>query len=215
MYQAFNKVDQVPPSEDSKKGFIWVLANSALVEGVKSTTRYRKQNLHKRSCKTEHPAPQRQISGAKGGKAAKKSAMLAGKMPGPKTKRSSRAGRTLSSYAKDTTTDPSRFSAFEEYRQHLRELEQDNKERMGTLRSAYLPDATHSYLHTPSATPISSIPEPRMFQLSDVVGCADLGLAPLFYDDPIDAKEDGISSHQMLGSSADAYIDYNFSEITT
>jgi len=208
-------VDQIPPLEDSKKGFIWVLANSALEEGVKSTTRYRKHNLHKKSCKTEHPAPQRQISGAKGGKAAKKSAMLAGKMPTPKSKRSSRAGRTLSSYAKDTTTNPSRFSAFEEYKQHLRELEQENKERMRTLRSPYLPDVTPSYLHAPSATPISSIPQPRMFQLSDVVGCADLGLAPLFYDDPTDVQEDGISSNQLLGSSADIYIDYNLGEIAT
>lgn len=54
-----------------------------------------------------------------------------------------------------------------------------------------------------------------MFQLSDVVGCADLGLAPLFYDDPTDVQEDGISSNQLLGSSADIYIDYNLGEIAT
>lgn len=41
-------------------------------DGVKSTTRYRKHHFNKSVCKPESPAPQRQLSGAKGGKAARK-----------------------------------------------------------------------------------------------------------------------------------------------
>lgn len=74
--QAFKKVDQLPPSDESKKGFIWVLEPSAVNEGVKSTTRYRKSAPNKKIGKSENPAPQRQRSGAKGGKAARKAAKL-------------------------------------------------------------------------------------------------------------------------------------------
>lgn len=43
---------------------------------MQSTTRYRKQGTNKKAAKSEHPAPQRQRSGAKGGRAAKKTAKL-------------------------------------------------------------------------------------------------------------------------------------------
>ncbi len=69
-------MDQLPPSDEAKKGFIWVLEPSAVNEGVKSTTRYRKSPPNKKIGKSENPAPQRQRSGAKGGKAARKAAKL-------------------------------------------------------------------------------------------------------------------------------------------
>lgn len=53
-----------------------MLEESALVEGVKSTTRYRKHNPSRKGGKGETPAPLRQRSGAKGGKAARKSAKM-------------------------------------------------------------------------------------------------------------------------------------------
>ncbi|KAL9006852.1 MAG: hypothetical protein Q9188_000383 [Gyalolechia gomerana] len=74
--QAFRKVDQDPSADEAKKGFIWVLEPSALIEGVKSTTRYRKPGSNKKNGKGRHPAPERQRSGAKGGKAARKAAKL-------------------------------------------------------------------------------------------------------------------------------------------
>lgn len=67
-------MEKSSPTDETKKGYIWVLEESALVEGVKSTTRYRKHNPYKKGGKGETPAPQRQRSGAKGGKAARKSA---------------------------------------------------------------------------------------------------------------------------------------------
>ncbi|KAL8952799.1 MAG: hypothetical protein Q9222_001303 [Ikaeria aurantiellina] len=72
MNGGFKKVDQDLSAEEAKRGFIWVLEPSALAEGVKSTTRYRKHGSNKKVHKSGHPAPERQRSGAKGGKATKK-----------------------------------------------------------------------------------------------------------------------------------------------
>ncbi|KAL8722216.1 MAG: hypothetical protein Q9225_001261 [Loekoesia sp. 1 TL-2023] len=76
MNGAFKKVDQDPSTDEAKKGFIWVLEPSALVDGVKSTTRYRKPGSNKKTGRGRHPAPERQRSGAKGGKAARKAAKI-------------------------------------------------------------------------------------------------------------------------------------------
>jgi hypothetical protein len=73
--QAFEKVDH-PSNEDSRKGFMWRLTSDALREGVKSTTRYRSKQPNKRGTRTQHPQPQRQASGAKGGQAARRSANM-------------------------------------------------------------------------------------------------------------------------------------------
>ncbi|KAH7120832.1 forkhead domain-containing protein [Dendryphion nanum] len=74
MNGAFEKVDH--PSEDSKKGFLWRLTQDAIRDGVKSTTRYRSKHPNKRGHRSQHPLPQRQASGAKGGQAAKRSAKM-------------------------------------------------------------------------------------------------------------------------------------------
>ncbi|KAL8731837.1 MAG: hypothetical protein Q9166_003121 [cf. Caloplaca sp. 2 TL-2023] len=81
MNGGFKKVDQDLPTDDAKRGFIWVLEPSALADGVKSTTRYRKFGSNKKVAKPGHAAPERQRSGAKGGKAARNAA---------KTRRSTR-----------------------------------------------------------------------------------------------------------------------------
>lgn len=69
-------MEQISAIDETKKGYIWVLEESALTEGVKSTTRYRKHNPNKKVGKGETPTPQRQRSGAKGGKAARKSTKM-------------------------------------------------------------------------------------------------------------------------------------------
>ncbi|KAF2812889.1 uncharacterized protein BDZ99DRAFT_381656 [Mytilinidion resinicola] len=80
MNGAFEKVDQpvgdAITREEAKKGFMWRLTDSAIREGVKSTTRYRSKLPNKRGCRSQNPAPQRQASGAKGGQAARKAARL-------------------------------------------------------------------------------------------------------------------------------------------
>ncbi|KAL2868022.1 uncharacterized protein BJX67DRAFT_380576 [Aspergillus lucknowensis] len=49
----------------------WRLTDEAVQNGIQSTTRYRKQANYKKSATSDPPAPQRQRSGAKGGKATK------------------------------------------------------------------------------------------------------------------------------------------------
>ena len=187
-------MDQIPPSEDSKKGFIWVLADFALEEGVKSTTRYRKHNL-KKPPKTEHPAPQRQASGARGGKAARKSASnKLNVADGPK--RVSRIGRAPSSYSKSVSTaDVSPYPALGRYNGAVYHP-----------RPAYETDAIPNYMHTPSTTP-RSVPEPRLFQYSDIVSCTDLSDIPLFCDDSVDFHEITTAFSQSFGSPSDGFLD--------
>ncbi|KAL4808926.1 hypothetical protein BDV18DRAFT_91983 [Aspergillus unguis] len=60
----------------------WRLTDEAVVNGVQSTTRYRKQGSYKKPVPTEPPAPQRQRSGAKGGKATKITAKFRSSGPG-------------------------------------------------------------------------------------------------------------------------------------
>ena len=55
---------------------MWKLTDRAILEGVKSTTRYRSKQPNKRGHRMGQPQPQRQASGAKGGHASKRSARL-------------------------------------------------------------------------------------------------------------------------------------------
>jgi hypothetical protein len=55
---------------------MWRLTDEAVREGVKSTTRYRSKQPNKRGNRSQHPLPQRQASGAKGGQAARRSAKI-------------------------------------------------------------------------------------------------------------------------------------------
>ncbi|EAS33546.2 uncharacterized protein CIMG_04570 [Coccidioides immitis RS] len=76
MNAAFEAVREIssPGGSPKKSGNVWVLTERAIKHGVQSTTRYRKPGIHKKTTKSEQPAPQRQRSGAKGGRAAKKAA---------------------------------------------------------------------------------------------------------------------------------------------
>ncbi|KAF2237246.1 hypothetical protein EV356DRAFT_574403 [Viridothelium virens] len=73
MNAAFVKVNQ-PQGEEQKKGCSWKLADFAVKEGVKSTTRYRTKAPSKRSARTRDPDQKRMEAGAKGGQASKKAA---------------------------------------------------------------------------------------------------------------------------------------------
>ena len=190
--KAFIKVEQTPPSDDSKKGFIWVLAESALQEGVKSTTRYRKQNSNKKSLKTAHPARQRQLSGAKGGKAAKKSAATAKKMSRPR--RTARTDRPSPSLYEGQPDSPSHSQLTGDYE--------------GFQHSPYHGPYYH---YTRSSTPLSTISAPRAaFDYGDIMGCTPDSEGPLFYDEPL-IDSDGT----MLPGHPFTNIDETFSASTT
>ncbi|KAL8797033.1 MAG: hypothetical protein Q9195_000804 [Heterodermia aff. obscurata] len=198
MNGAFNKVEQTPPTDDCKKGFIWVLADSALQEGVKSTTRYRKQNSNKKGLKTDHPAPQRQLSGAKGGKAAKKSAANANKVAASKLKRTMRSGKVPSSVLGDSR-GASQLPTIEEFSgtgpQH--EL-------------PYRPDNSPYYHHTPALSPLPSSSEPRAFAYGQIVGCAPDMEGPLFYEEPMDSPDGPMLSNQSFAEMGDHLLGYDF-----
>ena len=191
-------MEQIPPTDDCKKGFIWVLADSALQDGVKSTTRYRKQNSNKKGLKTDHPAPQRQLSGAKGGKAAKKSAANASKVAASKLRRTVRSGKLPSSVLGDVR-GASQLSAIEEFSAPCQQHE-----------IPYQPDHSPYYHHTPTLSPLPSSSEPRAFAYGQIVGCAPDMEGPLFYDEPMDSADGPMLSNHSFADMGDPLLGYNF-----
>ncbi|KAI9781539.1 MAG: hypothetical protein M1816_002254 [Peltula sp. TS41687] len=145
------KVEQDPASGDSKKGFVWVLEPSAITEGVKSTTRYRKPGAIKKAGRSDGPVLQRQVSGRKGGQASKRA----------KCGRSKRAEKCaspavvaqLSTIVESTDNSPSQYygnEAISEQDDQLSELAARHPGR--PLISADLEDFTRTAFQ---ATPCS------------------------------------------------------------
>lgn len=62
--------------EPKKATSVWFLTQTALRHGVQSTTRYRKTGVARKSGLNSSPDLQRQRSGAKGGRAARRAARL-------------------------------------------------------------------------------------------------------------------------------------------
>jgi hypothetical protein len=77
--QAFeNDKSDAPNSrgQAKKANSVWVLTENAIKDGVQSTTRYRKTGSGKKTHTSRAPAPLRQRSGARGGRAARRAAKL-------------------------------------------------------------------------------------------------------------------------------------------
>ena len=69
--KAFRKEEQLAPSEDGRRNFVWVLEKAAIEAGeVQSTTRYRRPGANKRVTKSD-AGFHRQRCGAKGGRSSK------------------------------------------------------------------------------------------------------------------------------------------------
>ena len=83
--QAFenDKSDPASARGARKANSVWILTAEALKNGVQSTTRYRKSGPGKKGVVNKGPAVQRQRSGAKGGKAAKRAAQIKRHMETP------------------------------------------------------------------------------------------------------------------------------------
>lgn len=84
-WQAFenDKSDPVAARGARKANSVWILTADALKHGVQSTTRYRKSGPAKKGGGSKGPAIQRQRSGAKGGRAARRAAHLRRHMETP------------------------------------------------------------------------------------------------------------------------------------
>lgn len=179
-------MDQNPPSDDGKKGFVWVLEQSALEKGVESTTRYRKLGSNKKSGRVEPVAAQRQRSGAKGGKAAKKSAKLR------RTTRSEQSQRM--EVVKEASQDP--MPANMRYREHHCLLDHD----------PYDTNPLPYPVHTPPLTVHSSNAGTSPYGFEDISGCVpNLDSEPLFYDS---SEQDGMD--QTLSTPHQLFCDGEF-----
>lgn len=153
-----------------------MLENSALTEGVKSTTRYRKHNSTKKVGKVEAPAPQRQRSGAKGGKAARKAAKMrrSMRMDEPRTFR----------YLDEPHGDASPASTTE------------------CQNQAYFSSEPY-YLHTSNPPAESVISEEGPYGYSSITGCASGSPEdPLFYDS-LEKSNDSMRSYDSFYDSED------------
>ncbi|MCJ1267343.1 hypothetical protein MMC22_007228 [Lobaria immixta] len=179
MNGAFKKEDQIPSSDESKKGFIWVLEDSALREGVKSTTRYRKHNSTKKVGKVEAPAPLRQRSGAKGGKAARKAAKMrrSMRMDEPRTFRYSDGPRSEASPGSTAESQTQAYFSSEPY-----------------------------YLHSSIPPAESVISEENPYGYSSITGCASGSPEdPLFYES-LEKCNDSMLSCDSFCDSEDSLL---------
>ena len=168
-----------------------MLESSAVNEGVKSTTRYRKSAPNKKIGKSENPAPQRQRSGAKGGKAARKAAKL---------RRSARLEDSEHYRLVDRNVGSLRVVN--------RGLSSPNK-RASTGPEVYQAASLPYPLQAPLTDRHTSSEDPESFGFGDITGCVNAyPHEPLFYEDSA-RGEDPISSQYPLNHCKDDFWDLN------
>ncbi|KAL8692558.1 MAG: hypothetical protein Q9218_002451 [Villophora microphyllina] len=181
MNGGFRKVDQEPPTDDAKRGFIWVLEPSALLDGVKSTTRYRKSGSNKKVVKARHPAPERQRSGARGGKASRNFA---------KIRRSARLEGPMSWDHRDIPV------------QSIERPTPGVIERSLTPPSVWTPDSTGSLLGMPSRSLTAETMEQQTYSYEDIAGVTDtIPSGPLFLEDDHDMSGNGVLDYPSFVSN--------------
>ena len=154
------------------------------MEGVKSTTRYRKHNSIKKVGKVEVPAPQRQRSGAKGGKAARKAAKMrrAMRMDEPRTFRCPDGPRADASPGSTAECQNQAYFASEPY-----------------------------YLHTSNPPAESVISAESPYGYSSITGCASGSPEdPLFYES-LEKCDDSMLSCDSFCDSEDNFLDCGLS----
>lgn len=141
---------------------------------MKSTTRYRKHNSIKKVGKVEAPAPQRQRSGAKGGRAARKAAKMrrSMRMDEPRTFRYLDGPRAVASPGSTAECHSQAYFSSEPY-----------------------------YLHTPNPPTESVISEENPYGYSSITGCASGSPEdPLFYES-MEKCNDSVLSYDSLCDS--------------
>ena len=157
---------------------------------MKSTTRYRKFNSSRKIGKADQPAPQRQRSGAKGGKAAKKAA---------KTRRSARFSA------------PSKLRYVETPRLVSPTVSVSTLETTGYMvaDSEMAPSNNMPYyLPTPTLSARSSALDSKAYGYEDITGCSShLCDDPLFYADP-DPGNDSMLPYPSFCDAGDSIFNY-------
>ncbi|KAI9847739.1 MAG: hypothetical protein M1837_001987 [Sclerophora amabilis] len=168
MNGAFTKVEQDPSPGESKRRYIWVLEPNAIERGVKSTTRYR-IGPSRRTGKTGTAAFRRQVSGRKGGQAARRGNIA----------KASRLGNAVSSL---------RRHHFELSSEHCRKTPASQLDPGGAAEAC---SALNDYRQSVDPPAPSTKGDPCSCIFQDVVGVADaFAHQPLFCDDCDHGKED-------------------------
>ncbi|KAL9118942.1 MAG: hypothetical protein Q9187_004504 [Circinaria calcarea] len=186
MNGAFKKVDQSPPGDESKKGFIWVLEPSALANGVESTTRYRRSVPGKKSGKNEPAATQRQRSGAKGGKATRHAKLR-------------KASKNQKCHPKIFEEDKPVFSEFE--------YDPVMEMNLYDLSSSRIP----YFLNTSSSTGQSSHSDTSPYSFADITGCVDaMEGEPLFYSDFENGTDPALPSNSLCEPTENLLYNFNY-----
>lgn len=167
---------------------MWRLTEAALIEGVKSTTRYRSKAPNKRSHRTQ-PQPQRQASGAKGGHAARRAANL---------RRSQRA-REAGMYQRPTpSSDPYSNNSF------TSEWEDSNIYASGSAYSDRF-HSPYSHISMPYNTPRDDAAFSPDASLSPMLGMASHLVSPPRSYASTPATPVGSLSQGFLGGNV-AYV---------
>lgn len=157
---------------------------------MKSTTRYRKFNSNRKIGKAEHPAPQRQRSGAKGGKAAKKAA---------KIRRSARFCEPSSLRYFETSSVVSPAVSVPTMENGV-QIVPDS----GLAHSNNVP----YYLSTPTSSAGSSVLDSKPYGYEDITGCSPhLCGDPVFYEDH-DHGNDSMFSYPSFCNSGNSIFNY-------
>ncbi|KAL3468431.1 hypothetical protein BJX64DRAFT_282603 [Aspergillus heterothallicus] len=176
----------------------WRLTEEAITNGIQSTTRYRKQANYKKSAAADPPAPQRQRSGAKGGKATKITARF----------RSSQSINSMPSMSQDEyLCEQLKCKPFQRHhpqpqrvipsqRQHHHHLPPTKNFLYSQYlhRSSATPTTTSDWSHGAgggggegTTLPLTRSPAVEGFDLGNIVGCGDappctVPSTPIFYD---------------------------------
>ncbi|KAL4875918.1 hypothetical protein BJY04DRAFT_232067 [Aspergillus karnatakaensis] len=116
----------------------WRLTDEAVNNGIQSTTRYRKQANYKKSAASDPPAPQRQRSGAKGGKATKI------------TSRFRTTGLSLNSLSQEEYRRERAYRQHQHYQQQQQNHHHHHTQRVmpSQRHHHHLPPTTKNYLYS-------------------------------------------------------------------
>jgi hypothetical protein len=152
--KAFKKEPYDDPNNKSKKGFIWVLEESAVGKGIESTTRYRQKTTSKKSEHSQALDLKRQRSGRKGGKAARRT----GRLGRPTRSDDPRSSYYFQGVSECYRTDPD-VALNSPVEPHLQ-----SSPSMDLNPSSSLP----YWLHTPPLSARSSLPDQLCYNYGDM-----------------------------------------------
>ncbi|KAF7162125.1 hypothetical protein CNMCM5623_007570 [Aspergillus felis] len=158
-------------SPNGKKALnYWRLTDEAYTKGIQSTTRYRKQANHKRPLGSDTPAPQRQRSGAKGGKATKIAAKYRGQM-------------FLMTGGQQDAAQRERLYLHPAPLQQQQQLPSQMGNHFPYLRTATSVATTVSPTRASGPATLMHRPSAEQYNLTSVIGCTEAPpCTPMFYD---------------------------------